>query len=66
MPAGSGKVVVHGSKSSGGLEDLLAALKDEYTNEAKFAANLKLFRALAVFAGGIIVARSFGEALFVG
>lgn len=39
-------------------------LKDEWANPAKFAANLRLLRAVAVFAGGIIVARSFGEALF--
>jgi hypothetical protein len=44
---------------------LVETLKDEYQHPGKRAANLKLLRALAVFAAGVIVARNFGEALFV-
>ena len=51
--------------TGGGMGDRLKAqLKDEWQNEAKFSANLRLLRAIAVFASGIIVARNFGEALF--
>lgn len=40
-------------------------LVDEWEHPGKRQANLKLLRALAVFAAGVIVARNFGEALFV-
>jgi hypothetical protein len=40
-------------------------LADEWKHPAKREANLKLLRALAVFAAGVLVARNFGEALFV-
>jgi hypothetical protein len=49
---------------AGGVDRLKAQLKDEWQNDAKFSANLRLLRAIAVFASGIIVARNFGEALF--
>jgi hypothetical protein len=45
--------------------ELVATLKDEWEHPGKRSANLKLLRALAVFAAGVIVARNFGEALFV-
>jgi len=47
------------------LDRLVADLKDELTHSGKRAANLRLLRALAVFAAGVVVARNFGEALFV-
>lgn len=40
-------------------------LVDEWKHPQKRQANLKLLRALAVFAAGVVVARNFGEALFV-
>ncbi len=45
--------------------ELLAQLKDEWEHPQKRAVNLRLLRALAVFAAGVVVARNFGEALFV-
>lgn len=47
------------------LARLVDDLKDELTHSGKRAANLRLLRALAVFAAGVVVARNFGEALFV-
>ena len=55
---------ITGGGGNAGLDQLKAQLKDEWANEAKFSANLRLLRAIAVFASGIIVARNFGEALF--
>lgn len=52
-------------KGGSQMDELKRELKDEFSNPAKRSANLKLFRALAVFIGGVIVARNFGEALFV-
>lgn len=46
-------------------EKLKDDLLDEYYHPEKFAANAKVVRAFAVFAAGIIIARNFGEALFV-
>jgi hypothetical protein len=40
-------------------------LQDEYQNQAKFTANLRLLKAIAIFTAGVVVARNFGEALFV-
>ena len=40
------------------------ALSDEFTDPTKRIANLRLLKALAVFGASIVVARSFGEALF--
>lgn len=37
---------------------------EEWSNEAKYAANLRLLRALSVFTGAIFVFRSFGELHF--
>lgn len=53
------------SRSSWQWEKLKAHIEEEYYNPAKFDANCKLVRAFAVFAAGIIIARNFGEALFV-
>ncbi|PNW82144.1 hypothetical protein CHLRE_06g276001v5 [Chlamydomonas reinhardtii] len=39
-------------------------LREEYTNEAKFGANLRLLRGIAIFGGAVFVFRNFGEALF--
>jgi len=47
------------------LEQIQKFVKSEYSNEAKRAANLRLLRALAVFATGVFVSRTWGEALFV-
>lgn len=49
-----------GSKATS-IQDFL---KEEWTNEAKFAANLRLARGLAVFLGSVYVFQQFGEALF--
>jgi len=59
------KAITQGRPTST-VERALADLKDEYHNDAKFKANLRLLRALAVFAAGVVVARNFGETLFVG
>lgn len=40
-------------------------LKDEWQHPGKRAANLRLLWALSVFTTGVVVARQFGEALFV-
>ena len=53
------------SRSNWQWEKLKDDLVDEYYHPEKFAANAKVLRAFAVFAAGIIVARNFGEALFV-
>ncbi|PNH08300.1 hypothetical protein TSOC_005162 [Tetrabaena socialis] len=39
-------------------------LKDEWNNEAKFAANLRLARGASIFLGAIFVFRNFGDAIF--
>lgn len=39
-------------------------LKEEWGNKAKFEANLRLARGLALFFGSIYVFRAYGEALF--
>jgi hypothetical protein len=59
------KAITQG-RSASSVERVVADLKDEYQNDAKFKANLRLLRAFAVFAAGVIVARNFGETLFVG
>lgn len=46
-------------------ERLKRELEDEWKNDAKFKANLRILRAVAVFTAGVVVARNFGEALFV-
>lgn len=40
-------------------------MREEWGNPSKRSANLKLLRAVSVFAAGVIVARVWGEALFV-
>jgi hypothetical protein len=46
-------------------EQMKRFLREEWRNPGKRSANLKLLRALSVFAAGVIVARVWGEALFV-
>lgn len=52
-----------GSKK-GAVADLQKWVSEEYNNEAKFKANLRLVKALGIFFGSVVVFRSFGEALF--
>jgi hypothetical protein len=40
-------------------------LRSEWRDPEKFKANVKVFRAFAVFAGSVLAIRAFGEALFV-
>jgi hypothetical protein len=47
------------------VEKLRAYLREEWRNPGKRQANLKLLLALGVFTGGVVVARFYGEALFV-
>lgn len=53
------------SRSGWQWERLKADLAEEYHHPAKFEANCKVLRAFVVFVAGIVVARNFGEALFV-
>jgi hypothetical protein len=53
------------SRSSWQWEKLKTDLAEEYYHPGKFEANCKVMRAFAVFITGIIIARNFGEALFV-
>ncbi|KAL6759892.1 hypothetical protein V8C86DRAFT_3090713 [Haematococcus lacustris] len=46
------------------LKDSAVAFLRSESSGPRLAANLKLVRALAVFFGGVVVFRNFGEALF--
>lgn len=46
--------------------DLADWAREEWRHPAKRAANLRILRAVAVFVGGVVVSRSYGEYLFVG
>jgi len=48
------------------VEDLTAWVKEELNNPGKRAASIKIMRAFAVFAAGVVISRSYGEYLFVG
>lgn len=39
-------------------------IKEEWSNEVKLAANLRVARGLAVFLGAVFAFRNYGEALF--
>lgn len=52
-------------KGRRGSFDVKAWLQEEYSNEQKFKANLRLLRGFSIFFGSIVVFRQFGEALFV-
>ena len=47
------------------VQKVQAFLKEEWRHPGKRQANLKLLLALGVFGGGVILARVYGEALFV-
>ncbi len=53
-----------GAPSGVDVDKLLRWAKSETRGERLYA-NLRLLRALGIFAGGVFVARNFGEALFV-
>lgn len=40
--------------------------REEWAHPGKRAANLRILRALLVFAGGVVASRCYGEYLFVG
>ncbi|KAL3148885.1 hypothetical protein ABBQ32_001755 [Trebouxia sp. C0010 RCD-2024] len=45
--------------------DLKLWLKHEYRDPVKYQANLQLFKAVALFAGSIVVMRNFGDAFAI-
>ncbi|DBA91963.1 TPA: hypothetical protein ACH3X2_003857 [Trebouxia sp. C0005] len=42
-------------------QDLKSFLKSEYYDQRKYAANLSLLKAVALFAGSVVVMRNFGD-----
>ncbi|CAH8364176.1 unnamed protein product [Eruca vesicaria subsp. sativa] len=52
-------------KSVISMDQLKALWHSEVHNEQKWAANMKLVRALGVFAGGIFLMRSFGDLMAI-
>lgn len=47
-----------------GQIDLKKWAAEEWNNDAKYKANLKLLRALGLFVGSVLAIRAYGEALF--